>query len=346
MEGKMNTLTKIAAGAVISLGLMSPAMAQDRIETDTGTYMFGALGGHWSHESELEGGGVDIDLEHEVGPGGLVGLGYDFSEWRAELEGGYRQNDIEGNGDTQIKSIMANIFYDFGMEGRSWEPYAGVGMGLGRVTLDGVAAGGATVNDDDTGPAFQIGAGAAFPLDDQVDLTVDYRFLTVQGLGYRSSNGTTLESDVYDHAIFVGLRFDLFSAPKPMPAAAPEPPAEPQTFQPRVREQVREFQVFFDWDQATITPEARAILEEAATEAKRIGAVRIVATGHADRSGPSAYNERLSQRRADNVRSELVSLGIAGSEIATFAKGETDPLVATADGVREPRNRRVQVVLE
>src|SRR5690606_31887380 len=121
-------------------------------------------------------------------------------------------------------------------------------------------------------------------------------------------------------------------------APAPQPPAEPQRFQPAVEEPVREFIVFFDWDRADITPEARAILDAAAAEAKRVGAVRIVATGHADRSGPAAYNEQISQRRADNVRNELERLGIQGGEIATYARGESEPLVSTDDGVREPRN--------
>ncbi len=108
---------------------------------------------------------------------------------------------------------------------------------------------------------------------------------------------------------------------------------------------MRDFLVFFDWDSAILTPQALAILQEAATTAKQIGTVRIVATGHADRPGSARYNVGLSQRRADAVRGELVRLGLLGGEIATVAKDETDPLVATPDGVREPQNRRVQIVL-
>lgn len=348
MGSGMKSITKFASAGIIAAALATPAAAQDMMSGGyEGPYMFGAIGGHWSHDMELDGGGVDTDLGNDIGPGGLAGFGYDFNDFRAELELGYRENDFEGSGDTQTKSLMANMFYDFGDQG-GWEPYVGVGAGLGRVTLDGVnVTGGGTFNDDDTGPAFQAAAGAAFPIGERVKLTVDYRFLTVQSLDFTSSTGANPESEVYDHGIFVGLRWQLSAPPKPVPAAQPAPPAQPQTYSPPpAPAPVREFLVFFDWDQADLTPEAREILQAAAAEARRVGAVRIVATGHADRSGPNAYNERLSQRRADNVRNALMSLGIQGGEIATFAKGESDPLVATADGVREPRNRRVQIVLE
>ena len=72
---------------------------------------------------------------------------------------------------------------------------------------------------------------------------------------------------------------------------------------------------------------------------------RIEVAGHADRSGTPQYNQRLSQRRADVVASELVNQGVAKEEIVVTAFGETKPLVPTADGVREPQNRRVEIVL-
>lgn len=124
----------------------------------------------------------------------------------------------------------------------------------------------------------------------------------------------------------------VVEAPKSAPVVAAPAPA-------------RTYLVFFDWDRADITPEAMEILRNAASAAVQVDAVRIDATGHADRSGSTGYNQRLSQRRADAVRQALISLGIPQSEIGVFAKGETDPLVPTPDGVREPQNRRVQIVL-
>ena len=103
--------------------------------------------------------------------------------------------------------------------------------------------------------------------------------------------------------------------------------------------------VFFNWDSAVLTPEALEIARTAATNAGTLGSFRIELIGHADRSGPEIYNLGLSQRRADAVREQLIRLGIPEDAIPTLAKGETEPLVATPDGVRGPQNRRVEMGL-
>ncbi|HEY8611038.1 MAG TPA: OmpA family protein, partial [Roseomonas sp.] len=72
---------------------------------------------------------------------------------------------------------------------------------------------------------------------------------------------------------------------------------------------------------------------------------RIEVAGHADRSGTPQYNQRLSQRRAEAVAAELARRGISRPQMSIQACGESRPLVPTADGVREPQNRRVEIVL-
>jgi outer membrane protein OmpA-like peptidoglycan-associated protein len=115
---------------------------------------------------------------------------------------------------------------------------------------------------------------------------------------------------------------------KPMPKAAPPP---------------RSFIVFFDWNRADIRADAQQVLETAAAYVKQRGFARINLVGHADRSGKASYNMGLSQRRADASKAVLVKLGLPASGIATVGRGESAPLVGTADGVREPRNRRVEI---
>ena len=80
-------------------------------------------------------------------------------------------------------------------------------------------------------------------------------------------------------------------------------------------------------------------------QGQRVSA-RITATGHADRSGPEDYNMALSLRRANAVKDALVRDGVPATAISVIGKGETQPLVQTADGVREPQNRRVEIVLQ
>jgi outer membrane protein OmpA-like peptidoglycan-associated protein len=95
-----------------------------------------------------------------------------------------------------------------------------------------------------------------------------------------------------------------------------------------------------------LTPEAVKVVDQAAANAAPAKVTRIDVTGHTDTVGSDAYNMRLSRRRAESVAAELEARGIPSSEIAIFAKGKKDLLVPTADGVREPQNRRVQIVYE
>ncbi len=104
-----------------------------------------------------------------------------------------------------------------------------------------------------------------------------------------------------------------------------------------------DYLVFFDFDSAMLTPEAQAIVNEAAANAKSANANRIIVTGHTDTSGPAEYNMGLSLRRAESVRDELVLSGIPAANIELAARGQTQPLVPTPDGVREPQNRRVEI---
>ena len=101
--------------------------------------------------------------------------------------------------------------------------------------------------------------------------------------------------------------------------------------------------MFFDWDQSDITPEAAETLDRVAQVYSDGGMARITLAGHADRSGPADYNVGLSERRNDSVREYLSDKGVPTGQISSEAFGESDPLVETADGVREPQNRRVEI---
>jgi len=126
-----------------------------------------------------------------------------------------------------------------------------------------------------------------------------------------------------------------FGAPA-APAAVPQAPMAP----------VNSYMVFFDWDRSNLSQQALATIQQAANSFKSKGSARIVATGHADRSGPENYNMALSLRRANAVKDALVRDGVPATAISVVGKGETQPLVPTADGVREPQNRRVEIVIQ
>ncbi|MDH3739784.1 MAG: OmpA family protein [Alphaproteobacteria bacterium] len=353
-------LVSVAAVALSS----TSALAQESSSTRffQGLYLSGAIGAHQTDDADMGGGNIKVENETDAGLAGLIGLGLELgaTNFRTELEAGYRDSDVDsisgvsGTGGVDALTFMGNVFYDIGLTDRA-DLYVGGGLGLADVDYSSVSpVGSATVDDNDLGWAWQLGAGAAFALTEQLKLTLDYRFLNIEDLDYPTTPSVAeVDAKYRNHAVFVGLRYNLF--PPPTPVAPPAPPApkpvakapEPEPAPPPpMPEPPRNFIVFFDWDQSLVTAEALAILRDAAATAQRGTRVRIIATGHADRSGPTDYNRGLSERRALAVKARLMQLGIDPSNVSTFARGETDPLVPTPDGVREPQNRRVELVLQ
>jgi outer membrane protein OmpA-like peptidoglycan-associated protein len=107
----------------------------------------------------------------------------------------------------------------------------------------------------------------------------------------------------------------------------------------------RSYLVFFDWDKATLTDRARMIIREAAENSRRVQYTQIEVNGYTDTSGRPSYNQRLSVRRAENVAAELVRDGVPRNVISIHGYGETHLLVPTGPGVREPQNRRVEIII-
>ncbi len=142
----------------------------------------------------------------------------------------------------------------------------------------------------------------------------------------------------------VGVEFRYkFGGPSSEPAAQPAAYVPPPVQLP-TRPVARSYMVFFDFNKSDLTPEAVAIVDQAAKNAGPAKATELTVTGHTDTVGSDAYNLRLSRRRAESVAAELEKQGIASGEIEIVAKGKHDLLVPTKDGVREPQNRRVTIV--
>jgi outer membrane protein OmpA-like peptidoglycan-associated protein len=104
--------------------------------------------------------------------------------------------------------------------------------------------------------------------------------------------------------------------------------------------------VFFDWDKSNLTPRATQIIAQAAADSKTQSVTTIAVNGYTDTSGTAVYNQGLSVRRAKAVESQLVADGVPESEITAQGFGDTHLLVPTGPGVREPQNRRVEIVFQ
>lgn len=106
------------------------------------------------------------------------------------------------------------------------------------------------------------------------------------------------------------------------------------------------FRVFFDWAKPELTRDAQAILDEAIAAYQQTKPRRVMVSAHTDRSGSAAYNLAASRRRGEAVRAYLATHGMPAGSIVVSAYGETRPIVATEDGVREAQNRRVEISFE
>jgi outer membrane protein OmpA-like peptidoglycan-associated protein len=219
----------------------------------------------------------------------------------------------------------------------------GAGAGGDHFTLE---VPGFAFDEGDWHFAYQGIAGLSYMLTDRLDLFANYRYFRVNepeitGAALNPGAGTMSFAfdDVSKHTATIGVRYH-FGAPaaEPMVAAPPPPPPPMEPAAPP-----REFIVFFGHNKSNLTAEAQEVIRQAAAAAKQFGSATLTVIGHADRSGSPKYNQGLSQRRANTVKGALVSEGIPGGSITTSAKGESEPLVPTADGVREPQNRRVHI---
>jgi hypothetical protein len=103
--------------------------------------------------------------------------------------------------------------------------------------------------------------------------------------------------------------------------------------------------VTFALDQATLTEQNRQVIAQAAEYYRQGGSPQVTVTGYTDTSGTAAHNLELSQRRAEVVAEELVREGVPATDIVTIGRGEEDLRVPTANGVREARNRRAEIII-
>ena len=121
-----------------------------------------------------------------------------------------------------------------------------------------------------------------------------------------------------------------------MPPPPPPPPVPPSPPPP--------YLVFFDWNSAVVGPSGREVIALAAQVFKSGSPVTVQVTGFTDTSGSADYNQRLSERRANAVAAVLVQDGVPQTNLVVTGRGENDLRVPTPDGVREPQNRRVEIV--
>lgn len=313
-------------------------------------------GGTFFDDAEIDGGAVNSEFGLDAGWAVEGALGYRFTDhYRGELEVGYREmgvdsilNSTTAAGDIKAWSGMFNVLYDIFPQAR-FTPYIGAGAGIGMVSYEGVTPVNSTsLDDDEVVPLIQGIAGVSAKVSDQMDLFVNYQYVdSLAGdADYNLEDGTQVDVDYDGSTVLGGFRYAFVSS-KPAQTyerEKPEPRRLTRKPPPLPKDTSRNYMVFFDFDSSMITTDARSVLRKVVRDIEIGNPVSVEVTGHTDRSGSDAYNVALSKRRAKAVQSELVKMGVDSGMIELRAKGESSPLVPTADGVREPQNRRAEIV--
>jgi OOP family OmpA-OmpF porin len=361
---KRQTVMKAAWGLSLAAAIsVFCATAQAQMTTpdntgiyrEKGPYIGAGVGANFQEDNKPRNGLGSIS--YNPGFVGLGSVGYAFgNNLRLELEPGYRYNEVDkfsagavsargSGGRSQIFSLMGNVLWDFNqfqLMGYPLVPHIGAGVGWAHLWDKEGTSGGLLLKGHDDSVAYQAIGGIEYGLTPQLKLGLDYRYFVAADMAIRLNAGVGPKvriGDYNDHAILFTVRYSFAAPPKPVvvPPAPPAPPPPPVA---------REYTVYFDFNRADITPDARPIIQRAASDAKAGNVTRIQVTGHTDRAGPDSYNQRLSERRAAAVKAELVRDGVPADEIVTVGMGEREPAVPTPDGVREPRNRRVVIALQ
>jgi outer membrane protein OmpA-like peptidoglycan-associated protein len=105
------------------------------------------------------------------------------------------------------------------------------------------------------------------------------------------------------------------------------------------------FTLYFVEGKDEFTEESKQVVDRLLAEIARRPVPDVLVVGHTDAVGNDAFNDALGQQRAETVRTALIRLGIPASDVRAISRGKREPAVPTPDGVAEPRNRRVEIVV-
>jgi OmpA-OmpF porin, OOP family len=341
-----------SAGLIVSVS----ALAQDWSGPEVGIQ--GGYGWGSSNGTTVDTTGAAGPYPYSFSPSGGMGgvhagFNWQFGQIVLGLDTDAEGGTISGGQTVIVGGVPAhmhsNLDFDASVRGKlGWSfgrimPYATGGVAFGdvntRYNVGGVpegTAGGVRVG-------WTAGGGLDYALTPNWSLAGEYRYTD---LGRRSeSEGGFTDANEFHYNIIRAVLTYRFAPPPPPPPmmAAPMPAAAPAPAPPPPN---RTFLVFFDFDRYNLAEDARHVIDAAVANYKATGSARIDVSGYTDLSGTQAYNMRLSQRRADAVAAYLVHQGVPKNVMDVKWFGKDHPRVPTPDGVREPQNRRVEIVMQ
>lgn len=318
-----NTLGVVIGSLLASSSLSVLAQGQGAVEVEafgkrsftesnrdvTNGNLFGAGVGYFLTDD------VSLNLSHGV-----------YESIEADLlPGGSNEKDIDGT----LSTVEA--LYHFGTPGaQSLRPY--VSAGVGHQELDNTR----TRGQDKTTFAM-VGAGAKYYFTEM--------FFAKAGVDVLHSLDT--ENTEWQAGVGVGLNFGGSTQQVAQVEAAPEPMPEPMPVEEPAEVVRVELDVKFDFDKAQVREESYGDIKNLADFMTQYPQTNTTVEGHTDSVGPDAYNQSLSEKRADSVRDVLVNqYGVEGQRVNTAGYGETRPVADNATESGRAINRRVEAQVE
>ena len=292
---------------------------------------------------------TDSDLDANNGGGAFIKLGKELSpSW--DLQGGLGYNrasedtGIAGAGGRYKQTTLGlDALYMFSRE--NFRPFLLAGLGAARNNVDYSNI--ATLQDKSkTSWLANVGLGAQYLFNDTFGLQADLRHQWTRSNAKAPTTTFDADGTVGNTLLNLGGIF-RFGAPAPMPVVAavepapaavvapapaavvePAPAPAPAACKPNVETVTVGAEKLFGFDKAALKAEGKVALDEAAAKIKANPEIKaVVVTGHTDKIGSDAYNQKLSEKRAKQVAEYLVAQGVDSSIITSVGKGESEPVV-------------------
>ena len=318
---------------------------------------------------------TDSDLEADNGGGGFLSIGKELSpSWDLQGRFGYNRADedtgiLGAGGHYRQTTLGLDALYMFSRD--KFRPFLLAGLGVARNNVDYSGAG--LTNKAKTSPMANLGLGAQYLINDTFGLQADLRYVWSKAKARNATRTVDADGSIGNTLFNLGgvFRFGAPApvvaeaapepapipvaepAPAPAPEPAPAPAPEPEACKPTLETITIAAEKLFGFDKANIKDEGKAALNEAAAKINANPDIELVmVTGHTDRLGSDAYNQKLSERRANQVKAYLVTQGVSASRLEAVGKGESEPVVE-CKGVKSKKliaclqpNRRVVLSAE
>ncbi|RXR05406.1 OmpA family protein [Pseudoxanthomonas composti] len=352
---------KLLCAALIAGMSVAHAASAQETDFDDRWYLTGAVGYNFQ----------DSDRLTDDAPFGSIGLGKFVSpNWSLDFELNYQNPNFEANKDLNWSQYGASLDLrrHFISEGRGWNPYVLMGLGYQRSEEEYSAGIGGPIDRKDGNFAAKVGVGLQTTLEKRVGVRAEVAYRA----SFDDQSVAAPDEDYFgDVLASVGVVIPLGTRAEAAPPPPPPPPTTTcadldddgdgvnncddkcpgsqagQTIGPDgcpVPVSIDLKGVNFDFDKATLRPDAVSILSEATEILKRYPELKVEVAGHTDSVGTDAYNQKLSERRAKTVYDYLTSNGVDASRlVGPIGYGESRPIDTNDTAEGRARNRRTEL---